>query len=282
MGRVGAKRMELAINTACYIGRQTGYALRPFAWGPARSATVAVFSGPAFAENFDRLAATVRSLGVSLIEVWSAHLAPTATPEMVNQATAILASHGLRVAAYAASLRRPGLSRAELERAFQVAADLGAPIIAGGLHHAYAPTVYALCRAYQVRFALENHPEHGPLEILAQIDGREDWFGACVDTGWFKTNGVDVPAALDRLSDHGLHVHLKDVRAVGLPHRTCSLGEGVVGIPAVLATLQQLGYRGVLSIEHEPPHRDPTGELAVSVRRVEAWLAAMAPVAGRG
>jgi L-ribulose-5-phosphate 3-epimerase len=273
--------MRIAVNTACYIGRQTGYALHPFAWGPARAATVAAFSGPTFAEQFDQLVATIRSLGVSLIEVWSAHLAPTAPPETVDQAVSILTAHGLRVAAYAASLRRPGIGPAELERTFQVAVALGAPLIAGGLHHAYAAPVYALCRAYGVRFAVENHPEDDPLEILAQIGGREDWFGTALDTGWFRTHGVDVPAAILRLRDHIIHVHLKDVRAVGLPHRTCPLGEGVVGIPTVLTLLQQIGYQGVLSIEHEPPHHDPTDELRISVRRVEAWLASTVPAGSR-
>ena len=157
--------MQIAINTACYIGRQTGYALRPFAWGPARSATVAAFSGPAFTEQLAQLAATIQSLGVSNVELWSAHLAPSATPAMVEQASAILAAHGLRVAAYAASLRRPGMSPAELRRAFEIARALGAPLIAGGLHHAYAPTVHALCREHGLRFAVENHPEDEPLEI---------------------------------------------------------------------------------------------------------------------
>ena len=92
--------MQIANRHHLYIGRQTGYALRPFAWGPARSATVAAFSGPAFTERLTELAATIESLGASNVELWSAHLA-SATPAMVEQASAILAAHGLRVA-YAA------------------------------------------------------------------------------------------------------------------------------------------------------------------------------------
>lgn len=273
--------MRIAINTACYIGRQTGYALQPFAWGPARSATVAAFNGSTFHEQFEQLVATIRGLGVTLVEVWSAHLAPAASPAIVDSAAAILRAHGLSIAAYAASLRRAGLSQAELERTFEIATRLGAPVIAGGLHPAYAADVYALCRQRQIRFAVENHPEGDPLDILAQIDGREDWFGTAVDTGWFKTNDVEAPAAIKALRDHILHVHLKDVRAAGLPHRTCPLGEGVVGIPAVLSLLHQIGYQGVLSIEHEPPHHDPTDELRLSVRRVEAWLGSNVPASGR-
>jgi sugar phosphate isomerase/epimerase len=269
--------MEIAVNTACFIGRQTGYALRPFAWGPARAATVAAFDSPAFADQFEQLVGAIASLGVSAIEVWSAHLVPTAAPATVARARDILANSHLSVAAYAASLRRPGLGATELERTFEIAADLGAPIVVGGLHSAYAPAVYALCQATGVRFGLENHPETDPLDVLAQIDGREDWFGAALDTGWFKTHGVDVGTAISRLQGHIWHVHLKDVRSVGLPHRTCPLGDGVVAIPSVLARLRQAGYQGTLSIEHEPPHHDPLPDLAVSVQRVRGWLAAPEP-----
>ena len=269
--------MQIAINTACYIGRETGYSLRPFAWGPARMATVAAFSGPTFAERLDELAGTIRGLGVNLIEIWSAHLSAAATPAMVDVARAILAKHSLRVAAYAASLRRPGIEKAELERTFEIARALEAPIIAGGLHHAYAATVFDLCRAHQIKFAIENHPEQDPMEMLAQLDTREEWFGTAVDTGWYRTNGAQVPPVILTLREHVTHVHLKDVRAVGLPHRTCSLGEGLVDIPAVLTTLQRIGYAGVLSIEHEPPHHDPTEDLGVSRRRVATWLATATP-----
>ena len=41
----------------------------------------------------------------------------------------------------------------------------------------------------------------------------------------------------------------------------------------MLTTFQQIGYRGVLSIEHEPPRHNPT-DLRVSVQRVQGWLAA--------
>jgi sugar phosphate isomerase/epimerase len=243
---------------------------------------VRAFSGPLFATRLAELAAIVESLGVTRIELWSAHLSTNASPAMVDEARAILADHHLSVASYAASLRRAGLTTQELERTFAIATSLGAPLIAGGLHHAYAATVFALCREHGIRFAIENHPEHSPFEVLAQLDGYEAWFGTALDTGWYRTHGADVIAVIDVLRAHILHVHLKDVRAAGLPHRTCALGEGIVGIPAVLNSLRQIGYRGVLSIEHEPPHHDPTTEIGVSLSRVEAWLAQSVATSTRG
>ncbi len=279
--------MHVAINTACYIGQETNYSLRPFAWGPARGATVAAFSGPRFAERFDALLAEIQATGVSRVEVWSAHVTPDASEEIIEQARACLAARKLSVVAYAASLRRPGLGAADLERVFTVATALGAPIISGGLHYAYASIVLDLCRRYSVRFAIENHPEHSPLEVLAQLDRHEDWFGTALDTGWYRTHGANVLEVIDTLGACIIHVHLKDIGRGGLPHRTCTLGEGVVGVPAVLTRLADRGYRGALSIEHEPPDHDPTADLARCVARVRSWRgilvnpAASATVTGR-
>ena len=70
-----------------------------------------------------------------------------------------------------------------------------------------------------------------------------------------------------------MHVHLKDVRAVGEPHDTCVWGEGVVDVEACVRALQRPGYDGVLTIEHEPEDHDPSDEIVALRSRLEAWLA---------
>jgi L-ribulose-5-phosphate 3-epimerase len=70
-----------------------------------------------------------------------------------------------------------------------------------------------------------------------------------------------------------VHVHLKDVRAVGEPHDTCVWGEGVVDIEACVRALQDIGYDGYLTIEHEPEDHDPSEEIVELRRRLEAFLA---------
>ncbi len=73
-------------------------------------------------------------------------------------------------------------------------------------------------------------PKKPPAELLAKIgDGGEGTIGAAVDTGWFGTQGYDAAVAIEELRDHLVHIHLKDVLAVGA-HETCRYGEGVVPI----------------------------------------------------
>jgi sugar phosphate isomerase/epimerase len=50
--------------------------------------------------------------------------------------------------------------------------------------------------------------------------------------------------------------------------RFCPLGRGVVDLPAVLAALREVGYRGYATIEHDrvPGSGSPLDDLAESLR----------------
>ena len=84
-----------------------------------------------------------------------------------------------------------------------------------------------------------------------------------------------------------LHVHLKDVRAVGEPHETCRWGEGIVPIERCVRTLQRIGYAGAIAVEHEPETFDPTDDVramraaARAVARVNVALVGAGNIAAR-
>lgn len=131
----------------------------------------------------------------------------------------------------------------------------------------------AILQAHNVRLGIENHPEKRPQELLEKIgDGGGGSIGACVDTGWFGTQGFDAVFALVELRQVLVHVHLKDVVAAG-GHVTCRFGKGVVPIEKCVETLQRLGYTGAISVEHEPEHFDPSEDCKASLRLLRRWLA---------
>ena len=86
-----------------------------------------------------------------------------------------------------------------------------------------AAVLVPVLREHGVRLAIENHPERTPGEVLQKIEAAarpDDMLGATVDTGWWATQGYDPARAIEELAPHVLHVHLKDVLAVGEPHDT--------------------------------------------------------------
>jgi len=266
--------MEPAFITANYVASEVGYSLSPFTWAAADRATQDAFHGPQFATKFDELCARVVALGFSNIDIWVAHLNPLrASDAMVDEAVAILAKHRLRVVAYTAGLSRPEVSLADAQRIYAVARRIGAPLLGVWLHPSNARLAYDLGREYGIKYAIENHPEKRPQELLTTIGDFGEVIGVAQDIGFWPRFGYDAVRATWDLKDHLLHMHLKQVKQVGDDWPTCAYDDGVNDIPGVLAVLKQIGYSGALSIEHEPHDHDPSDEVARSLALLKSWLA---------
>jgi sugar phosphate isomerase/epimerase len=259
--------IPITFVTANYVARETGYAMH--GWGHGDRATQDAFAPiETYAERFDAVLADIVALGFDTVDVWGAHLNPDwATDAHVEAAREALARHGLAVATYAT-----WVGSSNVERACELALALGTTVIGGGFSGEAEALAPVLAR-HGVRLAVENHPEKTPAEVLAKIGRGGLMFGTTVDTGWWATQGYDAARAIDELGEHVLHVHLKDVLAVGEPHDTCRWGEGIVPIEECVRTLRRIGYAGAIAVEHEPETFDPTDDIrAMRVQLVE-WLA---------
>jgi L-ribulose-5-phosphate 3-epimerase len=256
---------------ANYVARELGYHMTG-GWGQGDRATQERFRPiESFAERFEELLEEIVAMGFDSVDIWTSHLHPAwATDEHIATARDLLGKYGLRVVSLAGWF---GGTAEELERSCQLATGLGCRILGGStslLEKDRAGTV-AILKRHDVALGLENHPEKTPDELLAKIgDGRDGHIGACVDTGWFGTQGYDAAKALEELQDVLVHVHLKDVLAVSA-HDTCGFGRGVVPIRACVETLQRIGYKGAIGIEHEPEDRDPRPEIAESFALLKEW-----------
>ena len=252
--------------TANYVARETGWAMH--GWGHGDRATNEYFSPvETYEERLDVLLGQIRSLGFEAVDLWGAHLAPEwATDEHLALAVSLLARHELNVATYAT-----WIGPSNVARSCELARGLAVDVIGGGMSGdpaAFAPVL----REHGVRLAIENHPERAPGEVLAKIDAGDGTMGATVDTGWWATQGYDPAAAIEELGRHVLHVHLKDVLAVGEPHDTTPWGGGIVDIEACVRALDRIGYGGAYAVEHEPEDHDPSEECGVMREQLEGWL----------
>lgn len=258
---------EIAFTTANYVARETGWAMH--GWGHGDRATQEHFRPlETYGSRLDELFRQVRELGFATLDVWGAHLSPDwATDEHIAVARDLLDRHELRAASYAT-----WLTPANVERACVIARGLGTTIVGAGFS-GEPETLVPVLREHEVRLAVENHPEKTPQELLQKIERGGGMFGATVDTGWWGTQGYDAARAIGELADHILHVHLKDVLALGEPHETCPWGEGIVDVRASVEACLRIGYRGVFTIEHEPEDHDPTAEILELREQLREWLA---------
>ena len=268
--------------TANFVARQINYRLDR-GWMQGDDATNAWFSPlVTYEERFDAMLQEIKALGFTAIDLWCAHLHwRWATLEHVAIARRLLARHGLAVRSYPAWV---GGGAADLHGACRLCASLDIPVFVGHceLFAQDRASAVAILREHGVAYAIENHPEKTAAEILARLGkGDEDMVGVALDTGWCVTQGWSPLAALNELWPRLMAVHLKDVKArraaktglqfIDMGHETCRLGDGVGGMPALVATLRERGFRGPIGIEHEPEEFDPREDLRAGRERAEQW-----------
>jgi L-ribulose-5-phosphate 3-epimerase len=240
----GAARKRIAFNTANLVARCTNYRFELKNWGDQHQKTVATTDEAAWAG----ICREISAAGYRAVEIWEAHAAPESlNRDKAARWKAILEDHGLRPIGYGGGLRRETL---------QICQWLGIPRINGGFRGQTPGGATALCREFGVSFNIENHPEKTAAEALAKIGGGNEWLGLCVDTGWFGSQGANVPNEIRAAGKAVRHTHIKDVKAASA-HETCLLGDGVVDVAGCLVALRDIGYTGWYSWEDEPEDRNP-------------------------
>ena len=260
--------------SANFVARELGYHMTE-GWSQGDRAANEYFAPiETFAARFDQLLTAVRAMGFDAVDIWMGHLNwRWASDEHIAIARDLLARHRLTVTSLAGGF---GATTEELDAACRLAIALGTTILGGGapVYDVDRAGAIAVLRRHGVKLAIENHPGVlTPDEMLAALgDGAGGEIGTTVDTGWYGTAELDATRAIEQLGDHILHVHLKDVRAPG-SHETCRYGRGCVPVEQCVDTLQKIGYRGAISVEHEPESFDPTEDCIANLAMLRAWVA---------
>lgn len=286
----------ISFMTANFVARELDYSMTK-GWWEGDQATDQYFRPPeTFAERFDAMLGEITPLGFSAIDLWVAHLHPDwATPRQIEEAAALLKKRGLSVSSLAIGIPA---DLDKLEPIAVIAKALGTRLLGGscapGVLENRRDELLAALEKHDLVFGYENHPEKSAAEMLSKIgapcNGR---IGVAIDTGWFGTYRTNAAVAIRELGGRLAHVHLKDIfepcissdhpdirveakenpTLKDMGHETCALGEGVVGIEACVAALKETGYRGGISIEHEPEDHNPLEDIRLGYSRLQNWLA---------
>lgn len=262
----------ISFMTANFVARQVNYHMTE-GWAQGDSSTQEHFKPiETFAARFEAYLTDIRAMGFTAVDIWVAILNPAwATDGHIRMAKALLNQYQLPVMSIAGWF---GGTAAEFEASCRLASALGAGVLGGGtsLLDQDRASVLRILKDYNLRLGIENHPEKTPQEMLAKIgDGGEGRIGTAVDTGWYGTQGYDAARAITELGEHIMSVHLKDVRESG-GHETCRFGQGCVPLQGCVEALKRIGYRGAISVEHEPEHFDPTEDCVASLKLLKEWL----------
>jgi sugar phosphate isomerase/epimerase len=262
--------MKLSCVTASYVADLLGYP-GEIDWGLAsekmRQAPVV--------ETIEDVIERLSPAGLDGLELFYPHVSPARiTPALASEIRRRLATRGMVCCACAGGVTDPAEDPYAAEELFQTAQLLHAPLIAGHAHFDDIAPLTALCERYGVRVGYENGAEEDAAEIMAAVQGGNEWVGANIDTGNMASQGGDPVQAIRELGPRVMHVHLKDVRAVG-SHDCVAIGAGIIDVRGVLEALRSIGYDGWLSIEIETADHDPTDEIVASAENIRGLLACM-------
>ena len=256
----------ISFMLANYAARPLDYQMQ--SWAEGEAATSAYFQPiKSFGKRFERYIHDVTALGFEAVDLWQPMLDHRwVTDDHFETANDILDDYGVTVVSFAGWL---GKTEEEFEANCEIAAEFNAPLVAGNTD---APRGYVIdvLDKFGMRYGYENEAERTAKKILSKL-GKNPLMGVCADTGWFGTHGVDAADALRELAPRLLHVHLKDVRQVGA-HESCRYGEGIVPLERCVQVLQETGYTGAISVEHETAAYDPSEDCAASLALLKGWL----------
>ncbi len=267
--------MLISLNCSSFVAKQHGFHTDND-WGSCVSAVNAYYSPlETFGERFEQLILDVKELGYSAMDVWAPGQLSWrwARGEHLQTAQNLLRKHNIHVTSLGGSF---GETRDELITACELAVAINTQLLSGTTRILSSDRDFLIqmLEKYDLRLAIENHPEQSPQEMLDQIgDTANGRIGTAVDTGWYATHGLNAAEAIRALGQHVFHIHLKDILSVG-EHVNCGYGKGTVPIEDCITMARSIGYSGDISIENHCFDHDPADELREALSKVQNWLQA--------
>jgi sugar phosphate isomerase/epimerase len=117
----------------------------------------------------------------------------------------------------------------------------------------------ARAKVHGLKFSIEQHthclvPDAASfLRLLDQI--RDNDLGYNLDVGWTLLQREYPPVAIHKVGKCLMNLHMRDID--GLMRQFPPIGQGVMDVQAIVATLKQIGFDGFASLEQDRHPGDP-------------------------
>jgi sugar phosphate isomerase/epimerase len=159
---------------------------------------------------------------------------------------------------------------AQCRKSFEFARKMGLDTLVGEPDPAALDTVEKLCKQYNIRVAIHDHPQPShywnPQSVLDAIKGRGPLLGACADTGHWIRSGLDPVECLKTLQGHVFCLHFKDLNVKSRAGHDVPWGTGVGQCKAMMIELKRQGFHGAYCVEYEYDWDNSLPEVAQCVK----------------
>ena len=227
--------------------------------------------------SLDDAIAAMQLLGLRSCELWQSHVEPrglsredlrkwreTVAMDHFHLVRAKLSRAAIALSAYNISFR-DDFSDAEIERGFEMAAALGAPLITSSSNVQTTARVAPIAERRRMLVGMHNHSRIDPNEFATAqslVDALKagPYIAVNLDIGHFTAANQDAVAFLQEHHDRIVTLHLKDrKRDQG---ENMPFGRGDTPIKAVLELLQSEGWPIPANIEYEYKGHNALDEVA--------------------
>jgi inosose dehydratase len=239
--------------TGAALSRRTSAAASPGPYGPFR---MGMQSYTLRAFPLDEALRLTRTLDLQYWEAFPDHLPMTDDPARLAGYRQKLKDAGIQLLTY--GVVGFGGDAAANRKVFEFARAMGIRTLSADPSPDSFSSLDGLVREFKINIAIHNH---GPgsrydkiQDVVGALKDRHPRIGACVDTGHYLRSGEDPIVAVERFGHRTYGVHLKDVKG---GRQFTELGKGDLPLTRLLATLKELRYSGVLSLEYEEHEKDP-------------------------
>lgn len=215
--------------------------------------------------------AKLKSLGLSQMECFGAHVPLESKPAELAIIRQLLAENGIRVPAY--GVLDFSADAAENRRKFEFGKALGIDFFTANPTADAFDSLDELCAEFDMGIAIHNHGPNARYDkvtdTLKAVEGRDARIGACVDTGHVIRSAEKPHEVIRALGDRVISLHLKDWTHGG-PER--ALGDGDMNLVEVARALKAVHFTGPIMLEYELQPNDPTPGMQ---RGLDNWRAAV-------
>lgn len=234
-------------------------------------------AGYTFAKfDLDKSIAMMKRLGVHYLSVKEIHLPLNSSQETIDAALAKYKAADIQVYTVGVIYMK---TKEAVDLAFAYAKKCAVPMIVGVPSYDLLDYAEQKVKEYDIKLAIHNHgPEDalypGPRDVYDRIKQRDPRMGLCIDIGHAVRAGTAVDKAVKEYKDRLFDLHIKDVSIAAKDGKAIEIGRGVIDFPALVKSLNKIGYKGVCSIEFEKDMADPLAGIAESIGYFKGVMAA--------
>lgn len=119
-----------------------------------------------------------------------------------------------------------------------------------------------------IRVAIHNHGPGTryvtPEDVLRAVEGRDQRFGACIDSGHYLRAGVKPEEAAGKLAGRIHAVHIKDIKSHD-DHTDAIFGQGLLDVEAFVQALVEARFQDQIMVEYEANEDDPKADVKACI-----------------